>query len=171
MGGGRKLSHLMSDLVNSGRVLYCDNFYNSVPLGKELLGKKTYICGTLRKDRRGNPKDLCSSKLKKGEVNATENQFGAKVIIWKDKRNVLMASTRSEDGKNILPTGRRNRNGEHVSKPSAVIAYNSAKKGVDYSDQLPAYYTSLRKCTKWYKKVAFELLLGTSVSAFVIFNE
>lgn len=97
VGHGQKVVlHLMSDLVNSGRTLYCDNFYNSVPLGKELLDKKTYICGTLRKDRRGNPKDLCSSKLKKGEVNAQENQFGVKVIIWKDKRNVLMArSTRS----------------------------------------------------------------------------
>lgn len=28
--------HLMSDLVNSGRTLYCNNFYNSVPLDKEL---------------------------------------------------------------------------------------------------------------------------------------
>lgn len=140
--------HLMSDLVNSGRTLYCDHFYYSVPLGKDLMDKKTYICGTLRKDRKGNPKDLCSSKLKKGEVNAQENQFGVKVIIWKDKRNVLMASTRSEDGKNRLPTGRRNRNREHVFKPLAVLAYNSAKKGVDYSDQMSAYYTSLRKSTK-----------------------
>jgi len=68
-----------------GRTLYCDIFYNSVHLTKELLDNKTYICGTMRKDRRGNPKDLCSSKLKIGEVNAQENQFGVKVIIWRDK--------------------------------------------------------------------------------------
>jgi len=164
--------YLMGDLVNSGRTLYCDNFYNSVHLAKELLDNTTYNCGTLRKDRRGNPKDLCSSKLKIGEVNAQENQFGVKVVIWRDKRNVLMASTRPEDGKNILPTGQRNRKGEYSYKPSAVLAYNSAKKGADYSDQMSAYYTALRKSTKWYKKVEFDLLLGTSVvNAFVIFNE
>jgi len=83
-----------------------------------------------------------------------------------------MASTRPEDGKNIFPTERRNRKGEYLYKPSAVLAYNSAKKGADYSDQMSAYYTALRKSTKWYKKVAFELLLGTNVvNAFVIFNE
>lgn len=78
--------HLMSDLVNSGRTLYSNSFYYSVSLVEELLIKKTYICDTLQKYHRGNPKDLYSSKLKKGEVNAQENQFGVKVIIWKDKQ-------------------------------------------------------------------------------------
>lgn len=162
----------MSDLLGSGRTLYCDNFYNSIPLAEQLLASKTYVCGTLRKDRRGNPKELSNCKLKKGEVNAQENEFGVKVIAWKDKRRVLMISTRPEDVKNSCPTGKHNRKGEPVYKPSAVLAYNSAKKGVDYSDQMSAYYTPLRKSTKWYKKVAFELLLGTCVvNSFVLFNE
>lgn len=86
-----------------------------------------------------------------------------------------MVSTRLEEGKNLLPTGRHNRNGKHVFKSSAVLVYNSSKKGVNYLDQMLVYYTEkfyMRKSTKWYKKVTFELLLGTSVvNAFVIFNE
>ncbi|XP_046666740.1 uncharacterized protein LOC124358490 [Homalodisca vitripennis] len=111
--------------------------------------------------------------MRKGNVHAKENEFGVKVISWKDKRRVLMVSTRPEDVDNLIPTGRRNQRGEEVRKPSAVLAYNAAKKGVDYSDQMSAYYTSLRKSTKWYKKVAIELLLlGTCVvNAYVTFNE
>lgn len=56
-------------------------------------------------------------------------------------------------------------------KPPAIIAYNNAKKGVDISDQMSSYYTSLRKSLKWYRKVAFEVLLGTCVvNAWVIYN-
>ncbi|KAG8327733.1 LETM1 domain containing 1 [Homalodisca vitripennis] len=37
---------------------------------------------------------------------------------------------------------------------------------------MSSYYTTLRKTTKWYKKIAVEILLGTCVvNAFVIFNE
>lgn len=63
----------------------------------------------------------------------------------------------------VISTGSKNRNGEDVCKPPAIIAYNKAKKGVDISDQMSSYYTSLRKSLKWYKKVIFEVMLGTCV--------
>lgn len=37
-----------------------------------------------------------------------------------------------------------------VTKPQSVIDYNNAKKGIDYSDQMPSYYSVLRKGIKWY---------------------
>lgn len=42
---------LMDDLLYGGRILYADSFYTSVPLAKELLEKKTFLCGTLRANR------------------------------------------------------------------------------------------------------------------------
>lgn len=82
-----------------------------------------------------------------------------------------MLSTRVKDSANLMPTGKNNRASEPILKPTAVLAYNKAKKGVDLSDQLSSYYTPLRKTSKWFKKVAVELLLGTCVvNAFVIFN-
>lgn len=166
------VEHLVSDLIGQGRTLYADNFYNSVPLAEKMLRNKTYLCGTLRADRRNNPKPFVKEKIKKGEIKALENANGVKIIKWQDKRRVLMISTRAEDTSNLVPTGKRNRAGEDVMKPTAVMAYNAAKKGVDISDQLSSYYSPLRKTTKWYKKVAIELLLGTSiVNALVIFNE
>lgn len=71
----------------------------------------------------------------------------------------------------LQATESKNRNGQYISKPVAVIAYNEAKKGVDVSDQMSAYYTCLRKSIKWYKQVSFELVLGTCVvNSQVIYN-
>lgn len=41
--------------------------------------------------------------------------------------------------------------------------YNKNKQGIDVSDQMNSYFTPLRKSIRWYHKVAFQLLLGTSV--------
>lgn len=168
----KMIIYLMSELLGEGRTVYADNFYNTVPLAEFLIDKQTYICGTLRSDRVDNPKDVVKKNVKKGEVFGLENEKGVKVMKWKDKRPVLMITTRAEDMPTLTQTGKVNRANQPIMKPSSVIAYNKAKKGVDVSDQLSAYYTPLRKTLKWYKKLAIELLLGTSVvNALVIFND
>jgi len=47
--------------------------------------------------------------------------------------------------------GKHNRKGYEVFKPKCIIDYNKAKKGVDYSDQMSSYHTSVRKSLKWYR--------------------
>ena len=61
------------------------------------------------------------------------------MLKWKDKRDVLMLSTIPElpDEKIRVPL----RHGSETFKPQCVLDYNAAKKGVDYSDQMGAYYT------------------------------
>lgn len=39
---------LLSNYLNDGKVLYCDNFYNGIPMAENLLKEGTYICGTLK---------------------------------------------------------------------------------------------------------------------------
>lgn len=63
----------------------------------------------------------------------------------------------------LIGIGKRNRLGNDVKKPLAVLNYNKAKKGVDFSDQMSSYYTCLRKTIKWYKKVFFEILFGAGI--------
>lgn len=56
-----------------------------------------------------------------------------------------------------------------VVKPDSVLYYNNAKKGVDISDQMASYYTSLRKTLKWYRKLIIEIVCSTMlVNAWVI---
>lgn len=81
---------------------------------------------------------------------------------WQDKRDVLFLSTKHKDDM-IEVTHRES----PKRKPAAIIKYNNVKSLVDMSDQRTAYSNSLRKSVKWYRKVAFELITGTSS---IIFN-
>ena len=48
-------------------------------------------------------------------------------------------------------------------KPEVILAYNKGKVGIDLSDQMGSYATTLRKGVKWYRKLGVELLLGVAV--------
>ena len=100
------------------------------------------------------------------------NPKGVKVCNWKDKRDVFTLSTYPEHDAQLVPSGKKNQKGEEVMKHSSILDYNAAKIGVDKSDQMTCYNSVLRRSTKWYRKLAIELLLGTSiVNAWVIFDQ
>lgn len=163
---------LSEKLLNNGATIFADNYYCSAVLAEFLLNKKTYLCGTIRANRKYLCKEVMQAKLKKKEMKCQENIHGVKLYNWKDKRNVHMISTVPEHGDALMPCGKTNREGEEILKPECVLAYNKAKKGVDISDQLTSYYTPLRKSKKWYRKLAIELIAGTSVvNACVLYNK
>lgn len=60
---------LMEPFLRRGHThtVYMDNFYNSVPLAQYLFKNQTKVVGTLRKNRKNNPKDTLNNTLKKGE--------------------------------------------------------------------------------------------------------
>lgn len=162
--------NLTEPYLGCGRTVCTDNYYTSIPLAQFLLEHKTHLVGTLRTSRKGLPSEVCGARLKKGETVARENDMGMVVMKWKDKRDVLMLSTK-HDGM-MMSTGKKNNQGQDVMKPKAVLFYNSTKQGIDLSDQLSSYHTAVRKSIRWYHKVAQELLLGTSiVNALILFNE
>ena len=58
-----------------------------------------------------------------------------------------------------------------TQKPLPIVAYNKAMIGIGISDQMASYVSTLGKGVKWYRKLAFELLLGISlVNAWVVFK-
>ncbi|KAI5632386.1 transposase IS4 domain-containing protein [Phthorimaea operculella] len=79
------------------RTVATDNWYSSLELAYELLKKETHLIGTLRKNRRGLPKTVTGKKLKPREFVAQQNEDGITVLKWKDKRDVLMLSTKHDD--------------------------------------------------------------------------
>ncbi|KAJ8934614.1 hypothetical protein NQ314_013258 [Rhamnusium bicolor] len=50
--------NLTKNLLNSGRTIVVDNYYTSVELAHKLLETNTYIIGTLRSNRKCNPKNV-----------------------------------------------------------------------------------------------------------------
>lgn len=98
---------------------------------------------------------------------AQENEDGITVLKWKDKRDVLMMSTKHTDTFCKIKL-----KGKCVRKPKMVLEYNKCKASVDMSDQMTAYSTPLRKSVKWYKKLAIELILNTAVvNAMIMYKE
>ena len=55
-------------LSGKGHIVYLDNFYNSYQLQLELYARDTYVCGTLRSNRKGNSKAVVTAMLKKIEA-------------------------------------------------------------------------------------------------------
>jgi hypothetical protein len=149
---------LCEPLFHAGRIIVTDNYYTSLDLATRLLEKSTNLLGTLRANRKGNPKDVISRKLKRGELIAKQNEKGVTVMKWCDKRDILILSTLH--GSETVSVQRRNK---EIYKPKAIMDYNVGKSSIDLSDQLSSYCTPLRRSLKWYRKVAIELLLGTTV--------
>lgn len=150
---------MAEDYLDLGRTMYTDNWYSSYDLASELLNRSTNLVGTLRSNRKNNPKEVVNKKLKKGEVIAKQCNKGITVLKWKDKREVLMISTKHSDAQSTII----NKRGKEVIKPQVIINYNKGKGLVDVTDLRNSYHNPLRKTLKWYKNVVFELLLNTSV--------
>ena len=164
--------HLLDDLEGCYRTVVADNFFTSIPLGKRLLEHDTYLIGTLRSNRAGSGSEVAQKNLRRGEVYGHQNKEGVKLIMWKDKKNVLMISTRPSNSATVLDTGNINSKNERIMKPQVVHDYNEGRIGIDLSDQLSSYYTCLRRSIKWYRKVTFELVFGTAlVNSYLIYKE
>lgn len=91
----------------------------------------------------------------------TALQSDTKVIIgkWADKKEVLFLTT-------VAPPEMvevRNRRGVVMKKPTTVLQYNTMKSFIDVSDQKGSYASAVRKSIKWYRKLAFEILLNMTV--------
>ncbi|KAF2887527.1 hypothetical protein ILUMI_18646 [Ignelater luminosus] len=103
--------------------------------------RKTHSVGTLRKYVKGVPMEILDEKkIKKGVIKGKENN-GKVIGNWKDKRCVRFISTRHTP--NIVDTNKKNRKGESIYKPEAIVFYNKFKMGIDLSNQLASYFTVL----------------------------
>jgi hypothetical protein len=168
----RVVMNLLDGLSGCYRTVVADNFFTSISLAERLLADDTYLIGTLRSNRTVSGKKILQRKLKRGEAYGLQNKEGVKLIMWKDKKDVLMISTRPSHSASVVDTGKINFRNESIMKPQVVVDYNQGRQGTDLSDQLSAYYTCLRRSIKWYRKVAFELIFGTAiVNSYLVYRE
>lgn len=155
--------HLMEGKLNCGHSLFMDNFYNSCGLAETLLKKQTYCTGTLRADRKYNPKEVVKAKLEKGETVA---KYSKKIMVgkWKDRRDVLYISTEFEN-EMVEYTDKINRT---RLKPLPILEYNEYMGGVDRQDQMTSYYPCERKTLRWYKKLGLHIIQLMLLNAYYL---
>lgn len=120
---------LIEPLINQGRTVWMDNFYNSPFLARVLKVKYHTDCaGTVKLNRRNIPKLVKDKQLKRGEVIA-QHASPVTVLKWKDKKTVTMISTFHNDETTTVTK----KNKETV-KPVCVVDYNRNMGGVDLKD-------------------------------------
>ena len=62
---------MSSQFLDKGHHLYFDNYFSSVQLAEDLERRGTYMCSTIRLNRKGWPTDLSGAvakKLKSGSI-------------------------------------------------------------------------------------------------------
>ena len=115
---------LVEPLLEKGRMLWMDNFYNSPALAQRLC------VGTLHPNRKDVPQRVKEKKLKKELV--AQHSGSVSVLKWKDKKDVTKISTYHGEETRVKRTKWR----QKKQKPVSVLDYNKNMGGVDLKDQL-----------------------------------
>lgn len=163
---GRVVMTLMEPHLEKCHKLFIDNWYMSPALSELLYEKRTNVCGTVRKNRKGLPKPA-TTKMKKGETKVYHTN-DLLYVRWCDKREVNMLSTMHSH--EMQPTGKTDRQGDPILKPNSVLEYNENMGAVDIADMQMSFTESARKTVKWYKKLFTHLLDLTVRNACVMQN-
>ena len=161
---------LLEGREGRGHHVYTDNYYSSPALFGDLQRRGFGACGTVRKNRRGLPKEM-SAKLKKGEVVSKQVDGSMMALKWMDKRPVMMLSTIHDDS--FVTKKRRSRAApggeEDILKPLVVEEYNKNMGGVDTGDQLLSYYGFSHRTLKWWRRLFFHLIDLAIVNAYILY--
>ena len=156
-------------LLHDGYRVYLDNYYNSPELATELDLCNTYICGTLRINRKNVPKVFSRiKKLLQGDT-VFRRKDNILIVKYHDKRDVHMIST-FHAADSVL-TNKVDRNGVPILKPVLIVDYCKEMGGVDLNDQVVQYYECLRKTVKWWVRLFFHLFNLALVNAFLLYRK
>lgn len=158
---------LLQNVQGTGYHLFTDRLYTSYQLSLELLQKGVHLTGAVNSCRKGLPPEVKNAKLNKHEIKAYTIDNKVMVLLWQDKRPVLMLSTFHDDTSTCQI---RRRGGSIVEKPTVIAAYNLGKGGVDHHNQMSASYNFNRKSLKWWRKMFFWLTEVATVNSFILFN-
>ena len=169
---------LMEQYLNKSHVLFTDNYYTSPTLAKLFLENGTYLCGTVRSNRKHFCKDLVGVQLERGNAAFYRSVNEPNIVLAKyrsikdkagNQEKIVYVLSTCHTSK-MIDTGKKGKNGETVYKPSIVTDYNRHMGGVDKVDQQLHGLHTLRKSYEWYKKLAFRLISQTILNAHKIFQ-
>ena len=168
--GHSVVTNLTLDLVGSYRHIYFDNFFSSVRLCKDLLANELYMCGTIRPQRLGFPRELVKVKLQRGDSAC--KQIGNVVAwTWMDRKNVHVLSSNSQPDQ-FDRIQRRTKVGYiDLDRPNAISLYNQYMCGVDRHDQMRACYDLGKHSKKWWITLFHNLLNIAIVNAYILYKD
>lgn len=108
---------LLEDLLGCYQTIVANDFFTSINLARRLLGNDTYLIGTWRSDCVRSGKATAQRKIQRGEIYGLQSDDGVKLIKWKDKREVLMISTKPSHTTALVNIRKTTSSDEHIIKP------------------------------------------------------
>ena len=91
--------------------------------------------------------------------------------VWHDKRDVFMLSSNtSHTLDNVERWDRHTRTRKLVPCPAVIKLYNQCR-GVDKADQMRGYYTTLKKCRKYWCYLLSFVFDSSINNAFILFEQ
>lgn len=169
--GARVVKDLTRQLVGKYYIIFCDNFFSSLPLFKDLLSDGIYACGTIKGGRRGLPKPSDSRKRKRGDTIAKSSYNGLSFVNWQDSKPVMLISN-CYDSFEQTTASRRNKDHElqDIPCPAMVKEYNQYMGGVDKADMFKTYYHIDRKAHKWWLRLFWHFVDVTICNAYILYH-
>ena len=163
---------LSRPFLNAYRTIAFDNFFTSVPLVRDLLKRKTYAVGMVRKNRKGLPPQLNNIKLKRHKLKMFQNG-SITTSVWRDKGSSKNAVCVLSTGQlsNTVEVDRCSRaHVDHILCPAPISSYNQKMGGVDLADQHRTYYRIGRCSTRWWTYLFLFFVDTAIVNAYVLYR-
>ena len=162
MQGANVVHRLLVGLENRGHMVVLDNFFSSISLFVDLLGKGTYTTRTVRANRIGLPTALAKKSLyaKCTQGHLEWRMYKSQkisVIVWVDKKSVIVMSRVAPPihgpGEECPTVNRRVGHVRTAVKTSPMHhQYTSYIWGVDVADQLRGEYLCQVRTQKWWHR-------------------
>ncbi|XP_018561258.1 piggyBac transposable element-derived protein 4-like [Anoplophora glabripennis] len=172
--GARVVKDLTRSLVGNHHKVFFDNFFTTVGLLNDLYKDKIYACGTIRRRRKDEPKDLVNNntKVERGTCDWAMSKEGLLYLKWMDNKPVLFISN-FHSPTDIQNVSRRQKDGssKNITCLQLVKDYNSHMGYVDQSDMFVSLYKVNRKSRKWWHRLFWHFLDLSLVNAYIIFRD
>jgi hypothetical protein len=142
-----------------------------------LLRNNTYVTGTINPKRTNYSRECANSNLEKGEAafykKDDKHQLAVKFRAIQNKANnqpkvVCMLTT----GHRALieNSGKKDKDGNDIRKPTCILSYNNQMGGVDMVDQQLHGIQTLRKTYKWYRKLVLRLIMQCALNSHKVYQ-
>ncbi|XP_050551667.1 piggyBac transposable element-derived protein 4-like [Spodoptera frugiperda] len=165
---------LTQALVGLGCEIYFDNFFNSPMLQYKLAKQNLKACGTVRTQRKNNPKNLPLDKeMKRGDIYATSFE-GISFIKWMDNKAVHLLTNFLSPVPTLKVKRKQAGSAQclEITCPDIVHKYNKNMGGVDLMDQKKVTYEVDRKSKiKYYLRLFFDLLDIAMNNSYIVYEK